>query len=156
MALYFLKHSYNHVSISVGSKNGNLISKVSHRPLGEQEQLPQAAKLPLGSATGKQIKYHATSQLECSLLCKDDTVNFSKYVMQKPWLAFTLHFFPFSTVIFVLRQKIKIHSDCIAVEIDCCQTMDLTDILWSSMIVGNVRFANFSLNLFQDSSSVCC
>jgi len=49
--------------------------------------------------------------------------------MQKPWLAFTLHFIPFSTVIFVLRQKIKINSDCIAVEIDYCQTMDLTDIL---------------------------
>jgi len=67
MALYFLKHSYNHVSISVGSKNGKSISKGSHRPLGEQEQLPQAAKLPLGSATGEQIKYHATSQLECTL-----------------------------------------------------------------------------------------
>jgi len=93
MALYFLKHSYNHVSISVGSKNGKLLSKGSHRPLGEQEQLPQAAKLPFGSATGKQIKYHATSQLECSLLCKDDTVDFSKYLMQKPWLAFTLHLF---------------------------------------------------------------
>jgi len=75
------------------------------------------------------IKYHATPQLECSLLCKDDTDNFSKYLMQKPWLAFTLHFIPFSTVIFVLRQKIKINSDCIAVEIDYCQTMDLTDIL---------------------------
>jgi len=24
------------------------------------------------------------------------------------------------------------------------------------MIAGNVRFSNFSLNLFQDSSSVCC
>jgi len=148
MALYFLKHSYNHVSILVGSKNGKLISKGSHRPLGEQEQLPQAANLPLGSTTGKQIKYHPTFQLECSLLCKDDTGNFSKHLMQKPWLAFTLHFIPFSTVIFVLRQKIKINSDCIAVEIDYCQIMELTDISWFCMIAGNVRFSNFSLNLF--------
>jgi len=152
MALYFLKHSYNHISISVGSKNVKLISKGSRRPLGEQEQLPQAATLPLGSTTGKQMNYHATSQLECSLLCKDDTVKFSKYLMQKPWLAFTLHFIPFSTVIFVKAKN----KDCIAVEINYCQTMDLTDILWFCMIAGSVRFSNFSLNLFQDSSSVCC
>jgi len=49
--------------------------------------------------------------------------------MQKPWLAFTLHFIPFSTVIFVSSQKIKINSDCIAVEIDHWKTMDLTEIL---------------------------
>jgi len=155
MALYFLKHSYNHVSNSVGSINGKLISKRSHRPLWEQEQLPQATKLPLGSATGKQINYHATPQLECSFLCKDDTVNISKYLMQKPWLAFTLLFITFSTVIFVFRQKIKISSGCVAAERNYCRTMDLTDILWFCMIAANVRFSNFCLNLFQDASSVC-
>jgi len=74
--------------------------------------------------------------------------------MQMLWLAFTTHFIPFSTVIFVLRQKIKINSGCIAAEIDYCQTMYLTDIWLFCMIGTNVRFSNFSLNFFQDASSV--
>ena len=107
MALYFLKHSYNHISISVGFKNGKLISKGSHRPLGEQEQLPQAAKLPLGSATGKQIKYHATSQLECSLLCKDDTCQFFKIFDAEALACIYLAFYSFLNCYLCFKAKKK-------------------------------------------------